>query len=197
MIRLFGAFFPAGIFFLAGISPSLAQEFPAGDASQGRKLARQCSTCHGLDGVARIPIAPNLAGESALYLHSQLEAFRSGAREHEMMNIVSKSLSDRQIADLSAWYSSLSMEAVSREAPEDAPELCSSCHGADGKSVIEDAPHLAGESAIYIDAQLKAFRSGKRKSEIMEAIAAEMSDAEIRAAANWYAETEIKVDLPQ
>ena len=77
------------------------------DAKAGRALARQCQTCHGIDGIARIPIAPHLAGESEIYLQTQLKAFRSGKREHEMMTVVAKKLSDEQIADLAAWYASI------------------------------------------------------------------------------------------
>lgn len=67
------------------------------------------------------------------------------------------------------------------------------CHGADGLHQVPDAPNLAGEANLYIDSQLKAFRSGRRKHEIMSEIAAEMTDEEIRAAANWYADVEITI----
>ncbi|OZB17055.1 MAG: cytochrome C554 [Marinobacter sp. 34-60-7] len=79
----------------------------AADPAEGRKLAAQCKTCHGLDGVAKIPIAPNLAGESQIYIENQLKAFRSGKREHEMMSVVAKGLTDSQISDLAAWYESI------------------------------------------------------------------------------------------
>ena len=54
-----------------------------------------------------MPDAPHLAGESAIYLARQLEAFRSGERQHEQMSIIAQGLSDEDIADLAAWYSSL------------------------------------------------------------------------------------------
>ena len=91
-----------GGIFLAGSAP--AQDL-TGDREAGRALAGQCRTCHGLEGLARIPIAPNIGGESASYIASQLTAFRDGTREHEMMSVVAASLSDQQIADLAAWYS--------------------------------------------------------------------------------------------
>lgn len=93
---------------LACLSPVIQ----AADPAQGRKLARQCQTCHGIDGVAKIPIAPNLAGESQIYLETQLKAFRSGKREHEMMSVVAKSLTDQQISDLAAWYASIRIEVT-------------------------------------------------------------------------------------
>ncbi|MEM7239939.1 MAG: cytochrome c [Pseudomonadota bacterium] len=79
----------------------------AADPAAGRKKANQCRTCHGLDGIAQIPIAPHLAGESQIYLETQLKAFRNGKREHEMMTVVAKDLSDEDISDLSAWYASI------------------------------------------------------------------------------------------
>ncbi|CAD7056672.1 MULTISPECIES: c-type cytochrome [Pseudorhizobium] len=171
-----------------------AQEL-AGDVEAGRKKAGMCRTCHGIDGVGRIPIAPHIGGESAAYLSRQLAAFRDGTRTHEMMSVVAKGLDDQAIADLAAWYSA---QQASASLPSDknedmAPAACVSCHGADGLATIDDAPNLAGENAIYIDTQLKAFRSGKRKHEIMSEIAAGLSDAEIRAVADWYAGTKLEV----
>jgi len=84
----------------------------AADAKAGRALAAQCQVCHGLDGIAKIPIAPHLAGESEIYLQSQLKAFRSGKREHEIMTVVAKDLSDQEIADLAAWYASIAISVT-------------------------------------------------------------------------------------
>lgn len=87
----------------------------AADPAEGRKLASQCKVCHGLDGIAKIPIAPNLAGESQIYIQNQLKAFRSGKRQHEMMSVVAKNLTDQQIADLAAWYQSIKVTATMPE----------------------------------------------------------------------------------
>jgi cytochrome c553 len=85
----------------------------AQSAADGRTLAGQrCQVCHGLDGIATIPIAPNLAGESAIYLQTQLKAFRSGKREHEMMTVVAKDLTDADIASVAAWYESIQVTAT-------------------------------------------------------------------------------------
>ena len=59
----------------------LAGAGQAQDAEAGRKVAGMCRTCHGLDGIARIPIAPHIGGESVEYLSRQLTAFRDGTRE--------------------------------------------------------------------------------------------------------------------
>jgi cytochrome c553 len=165
----------------------------AGDRGAGKLLAGQCRTCHGLDGNARIPIAPHIGGENADYIANQLTAFRDGTREHEMMTIVAKSLTDEQILDLAAWYSGHSISATLSADASAAPETCVACHGADGIALIPDAPNLAGESNIYIDTQLKAFRIGKRKHEVMTEIAKPLSDADIRSMADWYAQVTIDI----
>ena len=84
-------------------APALAN----GDAAAGRRKARQCQTCHGIDGLATVPIAPHLAGENFTYLQTQLRNYKSGRREHEIMTVVASQLSDQDIDDLAAWYSSI------------------------------------------------------------------------------------------
>lgn len=172
---------------------------PAGaqDREEGRKVAGMCRTCHGLDGVARIPIAPNIGGEPFAYLDAQLRAFRSGARAHEMMTVVAAGLSDQQIADVSAWYAAVLATGEAGGDVANAPVECTACHGDDGIALIPDAPNLAGETNIYIETQLKAFRSGKRASDVMSAIAEGLGDVEIRAAADWYGATRLSVEVPE
>jgi cytochrome c553 len=95
----------------AALTASLSAPAPAlsanGDPATGRKLAAQCQTCHGIDGLAKVPIAPHLAGENFTYLQTQLRNYRSGKREHEIMTIVAQTLSDEDIDNLAAWYSSI------------------------------------------------------------------------------------------
>jgi len=176
------------------LAGSLSAEELQGDREAGRTLAGQCRTCHGLDGFARIPIAPHIGGEPAAYVAAQLTAFREGTREHEMMSIVAQSLTDQNIADLAAWYSGHQVTATLTADPANAPEQCVGCHGEDGIHLIDEAPNLAGETNIYIDTQLKAFRTGKRVHEIMTPIASEMTDEEIRAVANWYAAVKLEIN---
>ncbi len=169
----------------------------AGDPAEGRKMAGQCSTCHGIEGYAKIPIAPHIGGEPAGYIASQLRAFREGDRTHEMMSVVAKSLTDQQIADLSAWYANHAVSATLTGDGSSAPVACVSCHGENGIGLTEDVPNLAGETNIYIDTQLKSFRAGKRTHEVMSAIAAGLTDEEIRAAADWYASVKIEIEVAE
>ena len=88
------------------VASSLAAE-AAGNAAAGRRKAMQCAACHGIDGLAKLPNAANLAGESVFYLDKQLKAFRSGERKDENMSVMARDLTDADIADLAAWYSSI------------------------------------------------------------------------------------------
>lgn len=82
----------------------------AGDPQAGRRKAAQCQTCHGLDGVSKIPPAPNLAGQPEMYLRKALTDYKTGARHNEMMSLVAPSLAEADIADLAAYYSAIPVE---------------------------------------------------------------------------------------
>jgi cytochrome c553 len=84
----------------------------ADDISAGRAKAQACAVCHGPLGVSTHPQAPNLAGQPADYLRAQLRAYRSGARQNEMMTLMAKPLSNDDIDQLSAWFSALRIEAT-------------------------------------------------------------------------------------
>jgi len=84
-----------------------------GDPRAGRRLAGGiCAACHGNDGIATLPEAPNLAGQNAGYVAQQLRHYRDGTRVHEQMTIVSRELTETQIADLAAWYAAIAIEAT-------------------------------------------------------------------------------------
>jgi len=84
----------------------------AADAQAGRAKAAACAVCHGQNGISRLPDAPHLAGQPAVYAEEQLKSYRSGKRRHEVMNVVAKPLSDADIADLAAWFASIRIEAT-------------------------------------------------------------------------------------
>ena len=80
----------------------------AADIDAGRQLAsNNCSACHGMNGEGIADQYPNLAGQKAAYLSAQLQAFRSGSRDNPIMAPMAKPLSDKQIANVSAYYQSL------------------------------------------------------------------------------------------
>ncbi len=85
----------------------------AADARAGRaKVAGVCQACHGMDGLSKNPEAPNLAGQIENYLAKSLTEYRSEVRKNEAMNIVSKELSDEDIANISAYYASIQIDVI-------------------------------------------------------------------------------------
>jgi len=79
----------------------------AGDKAKGKAKAASCQGCHGAAGISNNPVWPNLAGQKAAYIVKQLKAFKSGSRKDPMMDATSKALSDADIDNLAAYYSSL------------------------------------------------------------------------------------------
>lgn len=79
----------------------------AGDAKAGRQKALQCQTCHGLDGQAKLPEAPNLAGQTEVYLVKALKDYRSGARRNDMMSVITHGLTDQDVDNLAAYYAAI------------------------------------------------------------------------------------------
>jgi cytochrome c553 len=86
---------------------AVASPAAAGDVKVGRQKALQCQACHGLDGQAKLPDAPNLAGQSEIYLAKALKDYRGGARKNDMMSLVVRNLADIDIADLAAYYAAI------------------------------------------------------------------------------------------
>jgi cytochrome c553 len=70
---------------------------------------------------------------------------------------------------------------------------CAVCHGLYGKSERPDAPHLSGQVEPYLVQQLRAYRDGKRRHEVMSIVAADLTNADIDDLSAWYASIEITV----
>jgi cytochrome c553 len=79
----------------------------AADVAAGKAKSVTCGACHGTNGISKIPMYPNLAGQKEQYLVLQLKAFRDGERKNMQMAPMAAGLSDTDIANLSAYYASL------------------------------------------------------------------------------------------
>ncbi|MDO9284017.1 MAG: cytochrome c [Aquabacterium sp.] len=86
--------------------------------------------------------------------------------------------------------------AADLQAGRQKAQACAVCHGPQGLSVTPDAPNLAGQPAIYLSAQLKAYRSGARKHEVMAVMAKPLSDADIDNLAAWFNAIRVEARLP-
>lgn len=75
-------------------------------------------------------------------------------------------------------------------------QACAVCHGPKGIATAPDAPNLAGQPAVYLGRQLRAYRSGERKHEVMSVMAKPLSDAEIDDLAAWFNSIRVEARLP-
>jgi len=167
---------------------------------RGATLAQQCAICHGPTGVSRAD-SPNLAGQYAPVVYKQLADFKAGVRVNATMTPFAVDLSERDMADLAAYYAYLprlpgyhpasdtpAPRIVINGAPLRNVAPCGSCHGVlDNKT---GSPWLEGQPAAYVKSQLQAFASGARRNDIsqqMRNIARRMTPEEIDQAAEWYA----------
>jgi cytochrome c553 len=85
----------------------MSQPILAADIAAGKSKSVTCAACHGNNGISMIPMYPNLAGQKEQYLVLQMKAFRDGERKNMVMTPMAAGLSDTDIANLSAYFSSL------------------------------------------------------------------------------------------
>ena len=81
--------------------------FTAGDAAAGKTKSASCQGCHGLNGKSNNPKVPNLNGQKKDYLITAINAYKNDKRKDPMMGMAAKPLTDADIADLAAFYSSV------------------------------------------------------------------------------------------
>jgi len=175
----------------------------AGSAESGRAKSMTCAACHGPDGNSLNPQWPNLAGQHATYIVRMLKAFKSGERENVLMSGQAMTLSEQDMEDLAAYFESqvpsprtadpdlvTQGERLFRGGNKDTGvSACAACHGPNGKgNGPAGFPVLAGQHAVYVAAQLHAYKKGQRKTDnaqMMRNIAARLTDDEIEAVASY------------
>ncbi|MCP3129102.1 MULTISPECIES: cytochrome c [unclassified Shewanella] len=186
-------------------SPAIAE----GNAEAGKTKIIVCSACHGMDGNSMIDMYPKLAGQHATYLQKQLHDFRSAAqtggkdgRMDPIMGGMSIALSDQDILDITAYFSSQTLQVAEvKDVPELGAKLykggdvsrgitaCMACHGPDGKGAeLAGFPALAGQHANYIKIQLTKFRDAGRNNDLngmMQDVAKKLSDSDIDALSKY------------
>jgi cytochrome c553 len=91
-----------------GAQHALAQGAPAGDAAAGAQKNQMCSGCHGIEGwrtaFPEVYPVPKIAGQHPAYIVKALQAYRNGDRSHPSMRAIAASLTDKDMADLAAYY---------------------------------------------------------------------------------------------
>ena len=85
------------------------------DTVLGKSRAQMaCAVCHGIDGRSMQPNVPHLTGQPKFYLVEQLRNYRSGKRNHEVMSVIAKPLTDEDIQNISDWYSSIEFTVTTK-----------------------------------------------------------------------------------
>ena len=79
----------------------------AADIAEGRAKAVLCQTCHGMDGLSKLPDAPHIAGQPEGYLVKALSEFKTGVRKNEMMSVVVAMMTTDDIRNVAAYYSAI------------------------------------------------------------------------------------------
>lgn len=91
-----------------GAPHALAQGAPAGDPVAGAQKNQMCSGCHGIEGwrtaFPEVYPVPKIAGQHPAYIVKALQAYRNGDRSHPSMRAIAASLTDKDMADLAAYY---------------------------------------------------------------------------------------------
>jgi len=176
----------------------------AGDAKAGQAKAAVCGACHGPDGNSMAPNFPKLAGQGERYLTKQMQDIKSGKRTVLEMTGLLTNLSDQDLSDIAAYFSSQqgSVGAADPKVVAHGEELfrggkldqgmpsCIGCHSPNGAgNAAAGFPHLGGQHAQYVAKQLTDFREGNRTNDgdtkIMQSIAAKMSNKDIEAVSNY------------
>ncbi len=183
-----------------------AQAQVTGDAKAGEGKVAMCIGCHGIVGYQssfpEVYRVPKIAGQNAKYVAAVLEAYKKGDRKHPSMRGIATTLSDQDIADVSAYYEALGKPAGAAELPaprEPSAQVaallqkgaCVSCHGDNYSKPIDPSyPKIAGQHADYLYVALKAYRDNSnatwgRANPVMAGMAKQFSNAELKAMAKY------------
>ncbi|WP_439106601.1 c-type cytochrome [Congregibacter sp.] len=190
---------------IVGTANVQAADILKGDPAAGEQKAVACGACHGADGNSMVPMFPKLAGLGEKYILQQTQHIRDGLRPVAQMAGQVDNMSDQDLADIAAFYSSKPRgvekanpelialgEKVYRAGVADRNvAACIACHGARGAgNAPAGFPALGGQHADYVSAQLKAYRKGYEDPtgrvtdgdiKIMRSNAFGLSDMEIQA----------------
>ena len=193
----------AGLLAAVCLSPIYSVHAQQGDVKAGSQKNAQCVGCHGIKGyhtgfpeVYRVPM---LSGQSAGYIVSALNDYKSGARKHPSMSTMALSLTAQDMADLGAFYESTALAVETSGHPIDASAGaalvekggCIACHGQGlSKPIAPTYPKIAGQHADYVYAALRAYKTENkpqigRANPIMGGVVKQFSDKELKEIARY------------
>lgn len=197
---------------MTGLASAAEQAAAKADPAKGETLYTQgapdrnipaCLSCHGAAGNSGAAANPKLAGQQAEYTHKQLVDFKEKTRNNAIMTPFASALSDQEMKDVGAYLAKQQLKpatAKNKDTIEAGQKIyrggiaakgvpaCAACHGPTGAGIPAQYPRIGGQYSEYTEAQLVAFRQGTRKNNsVMSTITARMSDAEIKAVADYVA----------
>jgi cytochrome c553 len=166
--------------------------------------SRNCTWCHGVSARGYEP-APQLAGQRARYIESQMQSFRAHTRDNpfsrQYMWAAAANVSSRAAHELAIYFSRISPKAANdgdkqlsgagRRLFEDGnPDAntvaCAVCHGPQAQG-IRDIPRLGGLSYYYLKRKLEQWGEGYHASakSPMPQVASRLSPHQIEALASY------------
>jgi len=176
------------------------------DVAAGQKKVAMCIGCHGIpayqSSFPEVHKVPMISGQNAKYIAASLNAYAKGERKHPTMRGIALSLSEQDIADISAYYK---QHGKSAAAPEQVAEpsaqvkelltkgACVSCHGVNFSKPIDGSyPKIAGQHADYLYVALKSYQTEGnavvgRSNAIMAGQVKQFSHAELKAMSKYLA----------
>ncbi len=153
---------------------------------------RLCASCHGVHGLPSDPTVPIIWGQQSAYILKQLNDYRNGDRDSQIMSSIAESLSPVDLMQMAAYFSNAKWptRAVSPlPAVPDAIATCQACHNANlggGLSPSGVAPRLAGQFSRYLVDTMNAYASGERaNSQPMSALMQGLSPADRKTIAEY------------
>ena len=165
----------------------------AGDAQRGKQIGYTCLGCHGIENYKNVyPTysVPKLVGQNPAYLVAALKSYRGKQRSHGTMYAQASSLSDQDMEDVAAYLSQQPLPKTATavgSAPTKVTSLCAACHGANGVGIMAEYPTLAGQHSDYLMRALIEYQKGDRKNLIMQSFVTQLSAADIKSIAEYYA----------
>jgi len=161
---------------------------PTGDAAAGEPLTAVCGGCHGSHGVSTDSATPSLAGQDPQYLAHSIKAYRT-TRKHALMSKLVASLSDQDIANIAAFYSTQkSKPAENGQALLKATtDKCNRCHSGGLDNPALAIPIINAQDKDYLVLALRAYRDDRRGNSMMHNMSLPYSDSIIEGIASYYA----------
>jgi cytochrome c553 len=176
----------------------------SGDPVAGKTKAQMCEGCHGVKGNSTDEMIPKLAGQYDEYIIKQMRNYQSGIRSHEIMNGMAAPLSEKDFADIAAYFADQPIMKGSGASPNEKGKkiflhgnisemvmTCAYCHGDTGKGLDPSTamyPVIGGQHKAYLLKQLRDFRNDDRLNSpniIMNRILRSLSNSELEALAEF------------